>query len=140
MEDGRPYQIRQKMNITFSDRGKFRPFIEKWVGKKLVVGQVIKFENFVGMNCGLMISHNEGTNGKTYANIDAISKHNPQKPKLEPVGTFSPHPDAIDYYGHVDQNEPAEEKKEEAKPQPQTKTVQPDVEFDTPPDTEDAPF
>lgn len=130
MENGHPYMLFQRFNVSLHENSSMRPFLEKWRGKKFSQDELkdgFDIEKLIGINANVYVTHEE-YNDKTYANIQVIKppKDGDWK-KLKPI---------------------IEVKKEQEEPKTQTVTPQKvkdvvdgtDMEFDTPPDTEDAPF
>lgn len=121
MEDGRPYMLFQRFNVSLHENSSMRPFLEKWRGKKFSQDELkdgFDIEKLIGINANVYVTHDEH-NDKIYANIQVI------KPPKD---------------GDWTKLKPIIEEKKEKNAEPQPTTVKPDVEFDTPPDTEDAPF
>lgn len=84
-----------KMNCTVSrsftaslnPKANLAKFLGQWRGKPLTIGESIELESLVGKCCTLVINHQTNDEGKTFANITAISK--PTK-KLAPSGSYDP--------------------------------------------------
>jgi hypothetical protein len=72
-ESGRPLLVRRRFTLSLAENSNLRPFLENWRGKKFTAEELKGFdlEKLIGVPCFLQVGHNE-SNGKTYANVDAI--------------------------------------------------------------------
>jgi hypothetical protein len=75
--DGKPVRlfVRSRFTLTLDERGRLRPFLESWRGKKFTADELNGFdvERLIGAPAFLQVLHNEN-NGTTYANIQSIMK------------------------------------------------------------------
>jgi hypothetical protein len=67
-------------NLSMHEKSSLRKFLSKWRGKALTNEELSKPPGFdlecvVSKPCVLTIVHNEGSEGKIYANIDGITPH-----------------------------------------------------------------
>lgn len=71
----KPYMVRQRFGMTLSSKGRLRPFLESWRGKKFTEDELKGFdvETLIGVNVQLGIVHN-AVEGKIYANISSVMK------------------------------------------------------------------
>lgn len=77
-------------NITFGKKSSLRAFLEQWRGRKYgddVAKQGVDAEKCIGLSCLLVVSHNEH-DGKTYANIEAITPLPEGLAPIEPSGAY----------------------------------------------------
>jgi hypothetical protein len=73
-ETKQPFQASQIYTASLHEKAKLRQHLEAWRGRKFTQDELRGFdlENLIGANCQLQIVHNIGTNGKTYANVQAV--------------------------------------------------------------------
>ncbi len=86
-EDGKPCMVSKNFTASLHPKAKLAEFLGKWRGRLVVPGETIELAKLIGASCTLVISHQQNMVGKTYANIDAISK--PTR-KVAPSGTYDP--------------------------------------------------
>ena len=67
------YIVWENFTLTLYEKGRLRPFVEAWLGKKLTPSEVATFDlkSLLGKVCQLLLVHNE-SDGTTYANIQTI--------------------------------------------------------------------
>jgi len=86
MDDGRPFTISQRYTWSMSDKATLRKSLESWRGKPFEEADFgpdgFDTRNLVGAPCMLSITRVE-KDGKTYANISAITKLPRQMPAGE---------------------------------------------------------
>lgn len=74
--DGAPFVVRWYGTLTLDERGKLRPFLENWRGKKFTADELadgFDVEKLIGAPALVQIVH--ATKGDaTYANVDSIMK------------------------------------------------------------------
>lgn len=82
MEDGRPWAATKKYTNSLDERGRLRPDLEAWRGKKFTEDELAEFDlmNVLGAYCTIQIVHSE--DGK-FANVNSIMSYKGEKP--EPV-------------------------------------------------------
>lgn len=77
MDDGRPWTISQRYTWSMSEKSNLRKDLESWRGKPFVEEDFgpdgFNTKNLIGAPCMLSIVH-ETKEGKTYANISAITR------------------------------------------------------------------
>lgn len=75
MEDGRPYMLFQRFNVSMNEKASMRKFLEKWRGAKYNEQQLrsegFDIEKMVGVNGDVYVTHDE-VDGKVYSNINVI--------------------------------------------------------------------
>lgn len=121
-----PLLVRSRFTATLDDRGRLRPFLESWRGKKFTPEEEKAFdlETLILAPAFIQVSHNE-VNGKTYANIDAIMRmpkgmtqpdlpadfkrvkdRPPREEQRQPVGAGAPASHAAPSYEDFDPHAP----------------------------------
>jgi len=97
----RRHMIIQSYTLSLNEKASLRHDLEAWRGKKFSPEELKGFdlEKLIGANCQLGIIHNEGTDGKIYANISAIMPLTKGTEKLE----------ALDYIRVIDRKTEGEE-------------------------------
>jgi hypothetical protein len=91
MDDGRPYTIGKRYSYSMHERASLRKHLESWRGQAFTETDFrpggFKIENLLGKSCLVMVKHSEN-GGKTYANVDGVSKlpkgMAPGAPTIEP--------------------------------------------------------
>lgn len=79
MDDGRPFTIGTRYTWSMHEKARLRADLESWRGKTFTDADFIKgpggfeIQNIIGVGCYLSIVHTT-KDGKTYANIKAVSK------------------------------------------------------------------
>lgn len=86
-DDGRNCTISKNFTASLHPKARLAEFLGKWRGRPVLPGESIDLGKLIGVCCTLVISHQQNFAGKTYANIDAISK--PTK-KLNASGGYDP--------------------------------------------------
>lgn len=74
-DDGKPYLVWSRgFNITLGEKSALRAFLKLWFGRDLTAAEQQEFdtETLIGRTAQIVIVHNEGRNGETYANIGLI--------------------------------------------------------------------
>lgn len=77
-EDGNRFAVWSTgFTTSLNEKANFRRFIKQWYGRDLNAQELKEFdtEALIGRPAFLVISHSEGNNGETYANIAAITPH-----------------------------------------------------------------
>ena len=77
-EDGTRFAVwSMGFTTTLNEKANFRRFIKQWYGRDLNAQELKEFdtEALIGRSAYLVITHSEGSNGETYANIAAITPH-----------------------------------------------------------------
>lgn len=82
MNDGRPFSIQKQYTLSIHPKSNLGQDINKWRGVAFGKEELEAFDitKLLGAWCRLDIVHNDGENGKVYANIDAI-KYTQKKPE-----------------------------------------------------------
>ncbi len=86
-EDGKRMTVSRTFNASLHPKAKLAEFLGKWRGRPVVPGDSIDMDKLLGTPCTLVVSHQQGADGDTYANIDAISK---ATKKVTPSGNYDP--------------------------------------------------
>lgn len=75
MENGKPFLVMSKFNLTLNEKGRLRPFLESWRGKAFTEQETEGFdlESLIGVGALLQIAHNR-KGQKVYSNINSIMK------------------------------------------------------------------
>lgn len=74
-DDGKPYLVWSRgFNTTLGEKSALRAFLKQWFGRDLTPAEQQEFdtETLIGRTAQLVIVHNVGRNGETYANIGLI--------------------------------------------------------------------
>ena len=74
-DDGKPYLVWSRgFNTTLGEKSALRAFLKLWFGRDLTAAEQQEFdtETLIGRIAQIVIVHNEGRNGETYANIGLI--------------------------------------------------------------------
>lgn len=71
-----PMVIWSRYTASLSEKAKLRKHLEAWRGRAFTTQELDAFDmdNILGKPCMIAVVHNTATNGRTYANIDSISK------------------------------------------------------------------
>jgi hypothetical protein len=74
-KNNKPFMVSQRFGVTLSSKGRLRPFLESWRGKKFTDEELKGFdvEALIGVNAQLAVVHNVN-DGKTFANIASVMK------------------------------------------------------------------
>lgn len=85
---GAPFQVSQQLTASLHEKATLSKVIEGWLGRKLTaedreVG--IAEEALIGANGFGNIVHNEGNNGRTYANLGSLMPLPRGIPKIDPI-------------------------------------------------------
>lgn len=91
-EDGSPFCVWSRpFTPSLNEKANFRKFLRQWFGRDLTAQELQEFdtESLIGRPAFLVVIHEEGSNGETYANITAITPHKDAHGEpLKPSGTF----------------------------------------------------
>jgi hypothetical protein len=70
-----PLLVRERFTATLSDKGRLKPFLTSWRGKKFTPDEEAAFDldKMIGAPALVTVEHNQ-VNDKTYANIVSITK------------------------------------------------------------------
>lgn len=87
MESGKPFLVNQRYTPSLNSKATLRKHLKSWRGRDFTKEELDGFEldSIIGASCQIVIIHNEGKDGNTYANISAILK---AKDKLEASGNY----------------------------------------------------
>lgn len=79
MVDGRPFSVHQTYTVTLSEKGKLRPDLEAWRGKKFTAEELEGFDlgKVLGQYCMIQVVHSD--DGK-FANVQTIMAYKGDKP------------------------------------------------------------
>lgn len=72
---GSPFQVSQQLTASLHEKATLSKVVEGWLGRKLTNEDRetgISEDSLIGANGWANIVHNEGNNGKTYANINGL--------------------------------------------------------------------
>jgi hypothetical protein len=74
-DDGKPLVVSSNYTLSLSEKATLRGHLEAWRGRAFTLDELSGFnlENILNQYCMVSISHDNGTAGKTYANVKAIS-------------------------------------------------------------------
>lgn len=89
-DDGKPYLVWSRgFNTTLGEKSALRAFLKQWFGRDLTATEQQEFdtETLIGRTASLVIVHNEGRNGETYANIGLI-RPDKSSNRLPPSGKY----------------------------------------------------
>lgn len=80
---GKRFTVSAQFNESLHENASLRQFLEKWRGKAFTDEEIYQppgfdLESVIGVPCTLIIVHNENGAGKTFANINSISRHKKQ--------------------------------------------------------------
>jgi hypothetical protein len=83
MKDGRPFVISKIYTASLNENGNLYADLNAWRGKKFTAAELEEFDlhNILGAYAQLQVIHEEGNNGKTYANVSALMAYKGEKPK-----------------------------------------------------------
>jgi hypothetical protein len=84
--DGGRFQVSASFNLTLDERGRLRPFLEAWRGRRFTDEELthgFDIERLIGVNAYVQILH-ATRGGNTYANIQSIMPPRLDEPKLGP--------------------------------------------------------
>lgn len=91
-EDGSPFAVWSVgFTTSLNEKANFRRFLKQWFGRDLNAQELKEFdtETLIGRPAFLVVTHSEGNNGETYANIAAITPHKEAHGEpLQPSGKF----------------------------------------------------
>lgn len=75
MEDGRPYMLFQRFNVSMNEKASLRKFLEKWRGSRYNENELrtqgFDIEKMIGVNGEVYVTHDE-VDSKVYSNIQVI--------------------------------------------------------------------
>jgi hypothetical protein len=86
-EAGRRVEVARVYTLSLSERAALRKDLECWRGKKFTDQELdlgFDLERVIGANCQVVVSHDLGDNGTTYANVDSVLPAAKGAPKLAP--------------------------------------------------------
>jgi hypothetical protein len=86
-EAGRRVEVARVYTLSLSERATLRKDLECWRGKKFTDAELdtgFDLERVIGVNCQVVVSHDLGDNGTTYANVDNVLPAAKGAPKLAP--------------------------------------------------------
>lgn len=75
---------------SLNEKSAFRKFLRQWFGRDLTAQELEEFdtETLIGKPAFVVVTHSQGDNGETYANITACTPHKQGEP-LQPTGKFT---------------------------------------------------
>lgn len=85
-----PFLVFATMNVSLHENSTMGELLRRWRGKDFTPEELEGFniENVLGAPCLLTVEHNQGADGKTYANVAAAVPLPKAMPRLEPSGTY----------------------------------------------------
>jgi hypothetical protein len=74
MADGRPFMVSKTYTVSTHEKSQLRKDLEAWRGKPFTVEEISRFEiiKVLGVYALLNVSHVDGKDGNTYANIASL--------------------------------------------------------------------
>lgn len=87
-ETGRRVEVARLYTLSLHERAALRADLERWRGKKFTDAELdagFDLEKLLGVNCQVLVSHDLGDNGTTYANVDSVLPAVKGLPKLVPM-------------------------------------------------------
>jgi len=73
-DTGKRFEVRAWFTASLNEKAKLRQTLETWRAKKFTADELRGFdvEKLIGVNCQIQIVHNQGDEGKVYANVQAV--------------------------------------------------------------------
>lgn len=73
-DDGEPYIVSKRTGFSMNEKATLRSIVGSWRGKKLSNDEAKSFDlqTLLGKQAQLQISHNDGKDGRVYANIAGV--------------------------------------------------------------------
>jgi hypothetical protein len=90
-DDGKPYLVWSRgFNTTLGEKSALRAFLKQWFGRDLTTAEQQEFDTdtLIGRTAQIVIVHNDGRNGETYANIGLI-RPDKSGAGLKPSGKYT---------------------------------------------------
>lgn len=89
MDSGKPFLMFNRYTPSLNSKSTLRKHLKSWRGTDFTAEELAGFdiEKLIGVPCQLVIEHNEGKDGNTYANLQAIIKAK-ENNKLKPTGEY----------------------------------------------------
>jgi hypothetical protein len=90
-DDGKPYLVWSRgFNTTLGEKSALRAFLKQWFGRDLTTAEQQEFDTdtLIGRTAQIVIVHNDGRNGQTYANIGLI-RPDKSGAGLKPSGKYT---------------------------------------------------
>lgn len=88
---GTPYCVWSSgFTTSLNEKSTFRKFLRTWFGRDLTAQELEEFdtESLIGKPGFIVVTHSQGDNGETYANITACTPHKNGEP-LKPSGKYT---------------------------------------------------
>lgn len=88
MDDGRPFLVSQKWNVSLHEKAKFRPILESWRGAPFTAADTAAFDmkNLLGKAAMVTVTHSPKADGKgVWVNIAALAKVGRNPETGEPI-------------------------------------------------------
>lgn len=88
-DDGKPFRVVQSYGASVGPKSTLRKHLKGWRGRDFTPEELKGFdlEKIIGVNCQLIVIHNESDDGRVFANVETILKPNGVK--------LTPSPDYI---------------------------------------------
>lgn len=89
-DKGHRLTIQQQYTRSLNEKAKLRHDLESWRGRKFTPAELKKFdvEVLVGVNAMVNVIHNDGTDGKTWANVASLAPLMKNLPKIEVASDY----------------------------------------------------
>ena len=87
-DHGRRLEVARLYTLSLHERAALRQDLERWRGRKFTdveLASGFDLERLLGVNCQVLVSHDLGDNGTTYANVDSVLPPAKGAAKLAPV-------------------------------------------------------
>jgi hypothetical protein len=86
-DEGKHCTIGKQFTASLNPKATLCKFLGSWRGKPIVPNETIDIDGLVGKCCTIVVAQETNDAGKTYANINAVSK---PTGKLAPSGDYDP--------------------------------------------------
>ena len=88
MPVGSRHIVKQDYTASLDEKAKLRKHLQSWRGRTFTQAELTGFdlENVVGVPCLISITHNTGSKGGTFANVEAVMKPPKGMETLKPLG------------------------------------------------------
>jgi hypothetical protein len=87
-DSGRRVEVARLYTLSLHERAALRQDLERWRGKKFTDTELdagFDLEKLLSVNCQVLVSHGQGGDGTTYANVDSVLPPVKGAPKLAPL-------------------------------------------------------
>lgn len=75
-DTGKPFEVRARYNRSLNEKSNLYKTLTLWRGRKFTPQELQRFDldTLIGVNCQVQIVHNLDTEGRTWANVQAVIK------------------------------------------------------------------